>query len=163
MRLHDLSIHVRNVLDRYPDGEIPDEALAELDTLTQTLQEKVEAYCQIREEAESRIAARTAVIDRLKAANATDWNLSERLKARLFEAMQIAGTPKIKTDLFSVWIQKSPPALDVPADLDPAELPPRFQRVRVEIDRAKLMDAHKAGETLPVGVTVTQGRHLRIK
>jgi hypothetical protein len=85
----------------------------------------------------------------------------DRLKDYLKANLELMNMTKVETDLFKVRIQKnSRPGIAYIGDL--RELPFEYQRVKVEMNGTALYEAWKGGKELPAGVTVTEGKHLRI-
>jgi hypothetical protein len=91
-----------------------------------------------------------------------DIGVEERRIARwqgwLKAALQAAGLDSARGHHFKVSVVPSPPRVEVASV---AALPEGYKRVTVEADRAALLEAYRAGETLPEGVTVERGSHLR--
>lgn len=88
-------------------------------------------------------------------------NTAERLKVYLRMQMEAAGIEKIKTTRASIWLQSNPPA--VKCDVEPERLPPDLVRIKLEVDKAKILEHHRAGKPLPQGVEIVQGRSIRIR
>ena len=66
---------------------------------------------------------------------------------------------KIKTDLFSLNIQKNPPSLNV---ISEENVPDEFYIVERKLQRTELLKAMKAGLEVE-GVEIKQGESLRIR
>ena len=161
--LYTLHAEVRNILAAVEDGggELTDELLARIDAITGSIESTLDAYGALVREAESRVAARQAEIDRLAAANKTDANAARRFREHLLAVMTLAGTRKIRTALFQAWIQASPPSAT--CTVDPEQLPPEFRRVRIEADRTAALAHWKDTGQAPEGFEILQSEHLRLK
>jgi hypothetical protein len=84
----------------------------------------------------------------------------DRLKARMLEAMDIAGLAKVRGERFTVYPQKNPPRLVL---ADGIEIDARFYVPQPpKLDSAALKASVIAGERIP-GATIEQGVSLRIK
>lgn len=88
-------------------------------------------------------------------------NTAERLKVYLRMQMEAAGYEKIKTTRANIWLQNNPPS--VKCDIEAERLPADLVRMKLEVDKSKILEHHKAGKPLPQGVEIIQGRSLRIK
>lgn len=84
---------------------------------------------------------------------------ADRLKQYVFANMAAAGQTRIETPLGGARLQNSPPSVKFAGD--PKTLPAVYQKVTVDIDRTKVLEAHKAQATLPLGVSIEVGQHLR--
>lgn len=163
LRTHEIPLALSDLLDEIEDagGEITPEQEAALIALEADFDARAERiwkatklrladaeYC--REEAK-RLSARASAIEN-GAKRTKEWLL------RQFEAM---GKEKVKTKTLSLWTQASPPSVKL--SIDPVELPDDL-RVDVYTAKAKteaILAKWKADpESLPEGVSVTQGRHL---
>lgn len=86
-----------------------------------------------------------------------DW-----LKEYLEQNMVDQGEKKLKTDLFSVWIQKNPKSLQIE---DEEVVPEEFkeEETRVKIDRRGLLKhLEETGEVID-GIEITQTESIRIR
>jgi len=98
----------------------------------------------------------------LRALESSRRTAAASLKGYLQHWMEAIDRPKVETGLFKLSLQtNSTPSVGL--TIEPSELPERFQRLRIEAAKDKICDAWKAGETLPQGVEVVRGKHLRIR
>ena len=118
--------------------------------------------CGIIEEGDRRVAARTATIDRLKAANQVDENKKRRLKEFLLMWLRSENQKKHQTAFFQVWRQASPPAAVCKLD-DASMLPEDFQRLKVEPHNGAALEWWRKTGEVPEGFEIREGEHLRIK
>lgn len=111
---------------------------------------------------EAEAQAFSAEMQRLKGHADAHKRKADRLKAYLLENLTAAGLSSVKTALFNVRVQNSPPACKVD---DAAAVPELFQRVipaQIVPDVRSIIEAWKqTGEQVP-GATVTVGQHIRI-
>lgn len=156
--LYDLSNELMSILD---NEELTTEDEALLASLEMKLDAKVEAVLQFRQSLVADAAAIKSERERLKAREDAMNRRAEWLKTYVLETMQRTGVTKIATVTFTASVAKSPLSVRVE---DGAELPAQFMRrkVTVEVDKKAILDQFEHGGTLPAGVTVTQGSHLRI-
>lgn len=98
--------------------------------------------------------------ERLRQRRQTLENRTDSLKRYLYDNMNVLGLDKVKGELFTVAIQKSPPSLDIPDEsVIPAEY---FIPVDPKLDRKRLLEDIKAGAVIE-GAEIKQGTHLRIR
>ena len=163
MQLYKISDALLSILAASEEtGELTPEQAEQLTALEGDFKDKVQSVCQVVRQWQSDAEAAKVEVARLSALATSRTRLADGLKSYLKVQMEATGQDKVKTDLFAVRIQKnSVPSCKV--DIEATTLPPRFQRVTVEADKAALVDAFKAGELLPEGVEVVFGSHLRIQ
>jgi len=163
MTLYELSDTYQHVLSTLVDGEIPEDLSGLIDCIEDDIHHKVEALCKVRQTIIAEAQGIEAESGRLAVPAGSRYRAADALKAYLQRCLERSGQTKIKTPLFTVWVQASPP--NISWDGEATDAPPEFQRVTttVAIDKSKAMDIHKAGGELPPGFTVSQATHLRIK
>lgn len=133
---------------------------AELD---QDLNTKVDGYCGLIRQKELLASARRAEADQLLLRARTEENQVKSLKERLKFAMTERGLKKagnVRTASVCGNGGKQP------VEIDPIEartLPPRFQKVLIDIDADKVREALEAGEELAFARILPRGTHLRVK
>lgn len=96
---------------------------------------------------------------------------AENVKAYLFREMERAGKTKVEAPLVTVAIQLNSPSCVAPewdeeALRGMAMYSPAFVKRVPEtftLNRRAILDAHKAGEPIPGGVTIVQTSSLRIR
>jgi len=128
--------------------------------LDELIPQKVESYCGLIRALKLEAEAYQAEEKRLADHRAVRERLAGRLSDRLQAALDGAGLQKLQAGLFAVAIQASPPALSISlgAEIPETYLTPQEPR----IDKRRLLADVKAGATFP-GVSITQGKHLRIR
>jgi hypothetical protein len=104
-----------------------------------------------------------AEIQRLKVLQQTADNMAGRLKLYVENSMMAAGEEKHELARFKVWIQNNPPGVKaLPDDIN--SLPAEYRITQPDkVDGKGLIEAWKAGKTLPAGVRVEQTKSLRVK
>lgn len=119
---------------------------------------RMEAESGLNREVAQEHAARAQAID----------NFIDRLKKRLVEANAVGILPeKMEGRTKAIRFQNnSQPSVTVDPEVSLAELEcsrewHRFVRTTLEIDKKAVIEAAKAGEPLPPGITVHTGRHVR--
>lgn len=146
-------------------------ALAELlDAAEGDFSEKVERVALKVRELEAEALAVDTEAERLTQRARTRYNAAKSLKAYLKGALEIAGLDKVKATLVTVAIQKNPPSLH--GELSQEELDVLARRraefvsivpATLSLNKRAVLDACKAGEALPTGLTISQGTSLRIR
>ncbi len=77
------------------------------------IEDKADGYGKVIQELSGDIAKVQAEIDRLTDRKKTMVNNLAKLKDSLQAAMEATGKRRIKTDMFSFWIQKNPPVVQI--------------------------------------------------
>lgn len=145
-------------------GELTEGIEQQLDALTIAFDEKVEGIGLMVREFEVRSAAAEMEERRLRAIRTASANAAANLKRYVQHCMTAAEIKRVQTPRGTVRIQKnSQPAVHTNRPL--TELPDRFVQVEevYSLDRKAILEAWKAGETLPDGIIVERGEHLRIQ
>lgn len=135
-------------------GEITPEIEEKMDALLLAGPETMEAAAAVVRQLEMSAAMATEESDRLRARSKTFGEQADKLKARMTFALDKAFGGKIKTPRWTIWVQKS--ADRTVAELIPgvtAEMlhgeRPDLVRVKMELDRVKVVQELKAGRPLP--------------
>ncbi len=149
-------------LDANEDGEIPADLDADLDAIQDAIETKVENICRFRADLVAHAEAIDSEIKRLTAMRDGMTRRAEWLKQYVFTSMLGTGTQKLQTPLFKLWIQRnSQPSVTMAGETIPDEF--KREKIVVELDRAKVLEAFDAGQELPSVLRVIHGSHLRIK
>lgn len=146
-------------------GEIRDEDLLLLDALGLDRHEVIAGLVATIRNDEAEATAIETEIARLKAMAAPRWNRVERLKQHIFQSMKAHGEQKIDLGPLGkprIQTNGGRPAIKIDPSVDVAKLPVEFQRITIELDKERVLAAHKAGEPIPDGITLERGEHLRI-
>jgi hypothetical protein len=164
MKLYEIPAALRALEDKIEEAEglLTPELEAELDGLTEEFDRKAEYIAMLIREAKLEAEKWKAEEDRVAARRRSLERRAEGLTRYVHEAMTAMGKEKIEGDLLTVAIQRnSMPTLMF--EIDPMTLPEELCRVKVEINAAAIREAHKAGQTLPEGVEIHYGTHVRIR
>lgn len=126
--------------------EMKDAIKDALDNLKDDIEEKIENYGKAIKNKKADIEMRKAEIDRLKALNDADDKAIDRMKDIMMTAMKLTDNPKIKTPLFSFWIQKNNPTVVIDEQYI-ENIPAKYIKwAEPEIDKKALMDDLKNGD-----------------
>lgn len=129
-----------------------------LESIDDELETKAENVAFVIRELEGQALVLETEIKRLSERKTTLNNNVKRLKQSLQEAMEAANKPKIKTNLFTLGIRKSPPSVAVE---DESKLIAYLVEQPKKLDKTRLKDDLKKGIDVP-GATLVQTEHLRI-
>lgn len=163
MTLYELSDEYLRLLEYVEDSEIDDDVIRDtLEGLTGEIEDKVNGYCGVIAQLNSDANGLEEQICRMTDRKATlDRNI-RRLKQSLQDNMELIGKQKIKTPLFSVWVQKNAPTLKL--DIEDAKQLPAEYLVPQEpkVDKAKIKEELKAGAEFDFA-HLEQSKSLRIR
>jgi len=162
LKLYEIVAETRRALDLVveTDGELTDEQAAQLDSLDQACEAKVESTACYVHELEAEAEAVKTERDRLAARAKTLESRADWLRGYLLSCMLAQGRAKVQGRLVTVAIRVSPPALHVLAE----DAIPRnyFIQPPPVLDRKQVLDALKAGAIVP-GAEITRGEYVRIR
>ena len=142
-----------------PDND-EDCLLDTIEAIEGEIEVKAQNYCRIVSMMDSNAKALDDEIKRLQAKKKTIENRSKWLKNRLFLAMKELGIPKIKTDLYTISIQKNGGVQPVVLT---GEIPDNFKKIVYEDDMEKVREALKNGEELEFAHFGERVESLRIR
>lgn len=134
------------------------------------IDEKIERWALWTKRQDALADAIKVESDRLAARRTAIKNAIERSRAELQRQMEAAGKDKVKGVLCTVSLQANP--AKVVGELDETALADiyaddtrlvRFVPATFALDRKAVLDAHKAGEQIPDGLTVEQTTSIRIR
>jgi hypothetical protein len=175
LRLYEIA-HMRDLLDAKlseTEGEVTPELEQQLDELGAQASEKIERVAlYIREQLATAVAVKEEEA-RLSARRRSMERAAEGLKAYLQRNMEALSIEKVPGLLCTVALQNNPPSVkgeitestlrdwfNEAADLS------RFVRyipAQYALDRRGVLEHYKATNHLPDGLTVEQGRSVRIR
>ena len=153
------------------EGDIPvdlqtsvDELLAQRESTTEALLEKLDNYCALIQSRLLWASARKAEADRLAKLAESDIKAVEFLKGRLKTYLEATNQQKLRTKRFNISVcangGKAPLRFD---NTPPEQMPERFKRVFTEADKEAIRTALEAGEELSFAYLAERESHLRIK
>lgn len=163
MTLYDLTEEYMQVLQMAEDPEVDETVLRDtLEGLSGEIEDKVDGYCGVIAQLSSDAKGLDAQIERMAAMKASLERSIRRMKQTLQSNMELIGKPKVKTPLFSVWVQKNVPSLKLDVE-DSKQLPAEYLIPQdPKINTQKIKDELKAGEKLPFA-HLEQSASLRIR
>lgn len=163
MTFYDLTEEYMQVLRMAEDPEVDETALRDtLEGLSGEIEDKVDGYCGVIAQLSSDAKGLDAQIARMAEMKASLERNIRRMKQTLQSNMELIGKPKVKTPLFSVWIQKNVPSLKLDVE-DPKQLPAEYLIPQdPKVDNARIKEELKAGAELPFA-HLEQSSSLRIR
>ena|SRR5699024_134576 len=157
MNLYELSAAYQEVVEEIEAGG--DHLEDTLESLEDAIEDKAENYAKVMKNIGAQIDALKDEEKRLSQRRKSLENNISRMKKTLQDTMIYNDKRKIKTDLFSINIQKNPPSMKVTSE----ELIPKRFYIEQEpkLDRKSIIKELK--ETEVPGVELYQGESLRIR
>jgi chromosome segregation ATPase len=131
-----------------------------LQLLEGEFEDKLDGYCKLIRCLEADKSALKGEIDRLSGRKGSLERKIDRLKENLQHSMEALDKPKVKTAMFTAWIQGNTPSVQI---IDKELIPGRFLVPQEpEIDKAAIKKAISGGGAVP-GAELAQSRSIRIK
>ena len=166
LKLYELGDAYQKIVEQAIEngGEITPELALELDAIGDAFAVKAERTALYIRNLIATATAAQVEADRLRGIAGSADRAVEGLKRYLFDNMQRVGQTQIKTPLISIRIQRnSQPSVSstLPEDYT---LPVWCRRITYSLDKGAVVAAWKADPTsLPTGVTISVGSHLRVQ
>ena len=164
MKLYEMPAAMRALEDKIEqaEGVLTPELEAELDALGEEFDRKAEYIAMLIREAKLEAEKWRIEEERVSARRMSLERRAQSLTAYVHSQMQAMGRQKVDGKLLSVSLQQNSTPSIVYEQL-PADLPERYKRVRVEVNGRAIIDAYKAGQPIPEGITIYHGTHVRIR
>ena len=162
MKLYEISSAILAAFDQTDDnGELLPGVEERLTELEGALNDKADNIAALMRTCEAEAAAYRGEADRLGQLAGSAAAKADRLKRYLKAELERAGIAKLDCPRFKLAIQRnSVPSVAIAFD---AEIPDQFARVRRELDTKAVIEAVKAGGTIPDTISVIHGTHLRVR
>lgn len=122
--------------------------------------EKITNYCRLIRQLESDAAAVEQEIERLQQRKQHHEKLAERLRTGLLTFMTLTGRKRISTPQFNVSVSQGQPSVSV--SINPEDLPPAFQRVKIVPDITAIKQSLLRDEPVE-GCTLVRKQHITIR
>ncbi len=162
MKLYEIAKDIEAAFSDIEDSgaEISDSLRTKLDALKDNLDVKADNIVRVVQSLEARAEGFKAEQERLAKKRKSAESKIEWLKTYIADCMQLMGTRKLETELFTLSLRNSE-RVEVP---DPEMLPEQYKRtkVTVEPDKTLIKSDLKCGATIP-GVVVLENVTLQIK
>jgi hypothetical protein len=157
-------LHLIEDLLTQESGEIDIELERWFDQVHIDKREKIDRYCQLLRELESRSAQRKEEATRLMTLARIDANGAARLKNRLLEFFEEHSIRKLETPRFRVSIAANGgklPLITLADDLE--RIPDEYVEIKRSLKTDEVREAIEAGEDVWFAILGERGVHLRIK
>ncbi len=162
MRLYEIADKYQFLLNDLYDhetGVVNETALARLNELSDSMEDKAVNITRLFKELE---ASAEAIEKERKAMQAREKALKNQitsLKDYLRSNMERCEIKKIECPQFVITLQKNPCSVEI---TDEKLIPSEYEKVKVELDVAKIKDELKNGVVIP-GARLVQGSSIRIR
>ena len=160
MTLYELTDEVYRLLEFAEDPDCDEEVFKDtLEALQGDIEVKADAYAKVIRQIEADKKAVEAEIDRLEARKTTFANRIQTMKTSLQNAFTALDVQKMKTDLFTIYIQKNAPSVIID---DPEGVPDEYFKVKKELSKTSIKEAIEAGEDIGFA-HLEQSESIRIR
>jgi predicted nuclease with TOPRIM domain len=160
--LYELKNEYKILKEMMEDESIDDQIIKDtMEGVEYEIEIKAENYAKIIRELEGDMSVIKNEIDRLKSKKERIEKNIEKLKENLKEAMLETGKTKIKTDLFSIGIQKN--GGKAPMIIDEDMVPNDYLLYTPSINKDLIRQQLEKGEELDFAHLEERGESLRIK
>lgn len=166
MNIFDIGAQARalETLIEENEGELDPALEAWFDDIQDEREAKIESYCFLIAEHESRAEARRQKARELEAAARASENVAAKLKARLLKAFELFGWDKVKAGSLLVKRAKNggkvPVIWNLPEDI--TELPSEFVKQVPALDKEAVAAALETDPDLGFAKLGERGFHIRI-
>lgn len=144
MTLYELTEEVYRLLEFAEDPEVEEEVFRDtLEALQGDIEVKAEAYGKVIKQMEADRKAIEAEIERLTARKERLVKSTATIKERLQQAFTALNVQKLKTDLFTFYIQKNPVSVVVD-DID--AVPDEFYKIEMKLSKTAIKEAIESGQ-----------------
>ena len=146
-------------------GDVSDEEFKQalqdtLDSISDAIDVKSEGYVKIINQLTSQAKIIKEEERRLENKRKSLESNVKRMKEILYQEMEATGKTKIKTPLFSIWVQNNPLSVDV---IDESNIPNEYWKPQSPtLDKKLLLDDLKSGKSVP-GATTKQTQGVRFR
>lgn len=130
-----------------------------MDSITDAIDDKAVGYAKVDKELAKDEKALKDEASRLSARAKSISNNRKILKQNLQEAMETTGKTKIKTNEFTIYIQKNNPSVRIP---DESKIPAYLTKTVMALDKTRIKQLLKEGKDVP-GAELTRSESLRIR
>lgn len=153
------------ILTEVDDEEVQETILREFLKTSDDLKIKLDNYCSLIQEVETRAEVRKAEAKRLSDRAAVDSNLAKRLKSTLLWYLKEHGISKVETAFHSISIAKNggKKPLVINNDIPIMQIPQQFQVVSIDLNKEAVRQALENGEKLDFAYLGQRQESLRVR
>lgn len=136
-----------------------------LEKLGEERDRKLDNYAALISELQARASVRKAEAKRLAELAISDEKRAEMLKERLKWFFEVNKLKTVETARYKLSLTKSggKPPLILDDDISPTDLPEKFQKAHVEVDKTAIRAALEAGEELDFAYLGDRSSSIRIR
>lgn len=161
MTLYELTGDYLGLLELAEDPETDPQIFQDtLEGIEGAIEDKADGYARVIKQLDANAKALDEEIKRLKSKKDACKNNIDRMKLHLTNAMIAIDKRKFKTDLFSFNVQKN--QASVILDVDEADIPDEFMRIKKEVSKTAIKEAIDAGKEISFA-HLEQSEGVRIK
>lgn len=158
--LFQITDRYRNILEIAEMMEEEEQFEEALKSIDDEIEVKADGYAAVIEELKMKKEKSKELKERFAAKEKALDTRIKKMKESLQDSMLLTGKTKIKTDLFTIYIQKNQPSLSV---VDEKKVPKKyFIEQAPQINNTILKQELKSGIEIP-GVELTQSESIRIR
>jgi len=158
-KLYELSANYQNLLALTEDDSIPQEVVIEaLKAVEGEIIDKAQNIAKLLKNMDGDIKAFKDEENRLKTKRAALERKYESLKIYLEEELRKTGIRKVD-GVVPVAFRKSPPSVEIQYE---ELIPEQFQIIEKKLDKRKILESLKSGETVPGARLVEDREYLKI-
>lgn len=162
-KLYELGVAYNQVYDQVYDGEIPIEDLAfALDSIEGLAEDKIENFAKIIFSMDSDIEAIRSERQRLAHKEDMIEKHKDGIKSYIQMVLTSMGKEKVKTPLFTIYIQNNPQSVNVIDEDALRSKPWLWISQEPKLDKKQILKDLKDGKEI-AGVALQQTRSLRIR
>lgn len=161
MNLYELTQNYLQLLNAMEERDLAPQLIADtLDSIKEPMKQKSENIVKMIQKFDNDVKIIDEEIKRLQALRSSTQHKADSLKHYLRDMLYMLPEPKVKTSLFSIWVQNNPQALDIESE----EYIPKkyFVEQKPKLDKRKLLNDLKNGEEIQ-GVGIKQTRGVRFR
>lgn len=156
--LYELTGNYKKLLE-YAEDSDPTLYHDTMDSITDAIEDKAVGYAKVDKELAKDEKALKDEASRLSARAKSISNNRKTLKQNLQEAMETTGKTKIKTNEFTIYIQKNPESVRL---VDESKIPAYLNKTVMEPDKTRIKQLLKEGKDVP-GAELKTGSSVRIR
>lgn len=159
-KLYELSQNYKNLEELLDNQDIPEEVIKEaLSELDEEWETKAENLAKLIKSLDVDVKGLKEEEQRLASRRKSLENRIANLKTYIEDNMKAVGKDKIKGKVFTLYIQKNNPSLDI---VDEFMIPEKYFVVKREVAKNELLNDLKQGIEVP-GAQIKQTASLRIR
>lgn len=122
------------------EGEITPELDEAFKTSELCVRKKIDSYAYVIERLEAEALFRSNRAKHEKDIQARLENVAERMREGLKFAMRQHNRTELKGELIRYSLAKSKPSVELRPEISPQEIPDKYKRIKVEVDKTRVLE-----------------------